>query len=88
MTVRGQRKPCCPDSGLRIGMTAEERRKELMDLAVEVFLAVEGSGSKGKCFVARQADTIVSSGHGIVIEEAVAGEEIMVALLMLASQRS
>lgn len=88
MTVREQRKYCRPDSGLWAGMTAEKGRKELMDLAMEVLQAVERSDSKGESFVARQAETTVSSGHSIAIEEATAGEEMMAALLMPASQES
>ena len=77
MTGREQGKYCCPDSGLWIGMTAEKGRKDLMD-----HLTVERSDSKGESSIAHQAVTTVSSGHCIVIEE------MMAALLMLASRES
>jgi hypothetical protein len=53
-----------------------------MGLLAEVFQALEKSDSKGESSVAHQAETTVSSGHGIVLEE------MMAALLMLASQES
>jgi hypothetical protein len=83
MTEREQGKYCCPDLELWIGMTAGKGRKDLMDLPTEVFEAVEKSDSKGESSVAHQAETTVSSGQDIVIEEM-----MMAALLMLASQES
>jgi len=62
-------------------MTAEKGRRDLMDL-LTVSQAVERSDSKGESSVAHQAVTTVSSGHYIVIEE------MMAALLMLASRES
>lgn len=88
MTVREQGEYCCPDSGLWIGMTAEKGRKDLMDLLTEGFRTVERSDSKGESPVAHRAEKTVSSGHSVVIEEAIAGEEMMAALLMPASQES
>jgi hypothetical protein len=86
MTGREQGKYCSPDSGLWIGMTAEKGRKDLMDPLTEEIQVLERSDSKGESSVAHQAETTVSSGHSIVIEEATAGEERMAALLMPASR--
>jgi hypothetical protein len=69
-------------------MTAEKGRKDLMDLLTDVFRTVERPDSKGESSFAHQAETIFSSGHSVVIEEAIAGEEMMAALLMPASQES
>ena len=88
MTGREQGEYCYPDLGLWIGMTAEKGRKDLMDLLTEVFRTVERSDSKGESSVAHQVETTVSSGHSVVIEETTAGEEMMAALLMPASQES